>query len=141
MERNLVTFDRDKLEITVHLDEGDLVVDKKGVRVSYYSEGPGGQNVNKSNKGVRLAFEIPEEHRRNASKTRELITRSMNERSQEQNFRQAFEQLADGLRKYFWVQPERKKTKTPKRAKERRLREKKMQGIKKKSRKGESIEY
>jgi ribosome-associated protein len=129
MEKDFVEIDRENLKITVHLVEGkDLVIGKYDIEISYFSGGPGGQNVNKNMNGVRLIYRIPTEYIRGGQKTRELVTRSINQRKKEQNIAQAFEQLADKIRRYFYVQPQRKKTRTPKSAKEKRIHGKKMKG-------------
>jgi ribosome-associated protein len=129
MENDFVEIDRENLKITVHLRGGkDLVIGKYDIEISYFSGGPGGQNVNKNMNGVRLIYRIPTGHLRGGQKTRELVTRSINQRKKEQNIAQAFEQLADKLRRYFYVQPQRKKTRTPKSAKEKRIHGKKMKG-------------
>ena len=136
MEKDFVQFDKDKLSITVKLDDGStLVIRKNDIEMSAFSGGPGGQNVNRNMTGVRLIYRIPEERRSSARKTRELVSKSMNQRSKDQNITQAFRQLAEKIRRYFYVQPKRKKTKTPKRAKEKRLSSKKIQSQKKQSRK------
>ena len=135
MQQSLVTSNRDKLTITVHLPGGDLIIEKKDISMSYFSGGPGGQNVNRNMSGVRLIWHIPEVYRMFGSKTRELVTRSINERKKERNLTLAFEQLVHKVHRYFYVQPERKKTKTPKKAKRKRLKNKKMQGLKKQGRK------
>ena len=136
MEKDFVEFDSDSLKITVHLDDGkDLVIGKHNVEISYFSGGPGGQNVNKNMNGVRLIYQIPENLRMGTQKTRELVTRAMCQRKKEQNVTQAFEQLADKIRRYFYVQPERKKTRTPKSAKEKRIHGKKLRGRTKELRK------
>lgn len=122
-------FDSDGLKITVHLDGGkDMVIGKNDVEISYFSGGPGGQNVNKNMNGVRLIYRIPEAYLRASQKTRELVTKSMGQRKKEQNVTQAFEQLADKIRRYFYIQPERKKTRTPRAAKEKRIHGKKLRG-------------
>lgn len=140
MEKGFVEFDRNNLKITVHLEEGDVVITKDDVDLSYFSGGPGGQNVNRNLNGVQLAYAIPEEHRRNATRTRQLITRSINQRSKDQNMKKAFEQLVKKMEHYFYVPPTRHKTKVPKKAKERRLRDKKIKGRKKQARKKTSDE-
>jgi len=135
MQNNLVTFDKEALKITVRPErKKELVITRHDVFVSFYSGGPGGQNVNRSMNGVRLIYRIPDEYRRQAARTQELIARSMNQRSQEQNLRAAFVQLADKLRKYFYVKPPRKKTKTPQWAKKKRLQDKKIHSRKKQAR-------
>lgn len=135
MENNFVQFDRDNLKITVRFsDKDDLVIGHDQVEISHYSGGPGGQHANRHMNGVRLIYQIPLEHIRNYAKTRELITRSINQRSQEQNLRQAFEQLADRIRQYFYIKPRRKKSRVPGWAKKKRLTDKKMQSLKKQAR-------
>ncbi len=137
---DFVTFDRDSLTITAALPEGKLEIKKDDVEISFFSGGPGGQNVNKNQNGVRLIYQIPDEYRRSAQKTRELVTRSIGQRSREQNLAQAFSQLTDKLRRYFYVQPERKKTRIPKKSKEKRLHDKKLQSQKKQSRQNAKAE-
>ena len=85
--------------------------------------------------GVRLMYHIPEDYRMLRSKTRELVTRSINERKKERNLTHAFEQLVHKVHRYFYVKPERKKTKIPKKSKKKRLTNKKMQSLKKQGRK------
>ena len=51
MQQSLVTSNRDKLTITVHLPGGDLIIEKKDISMSYFSGGPGGQNVNRNKIG------------------------------------------------------------------------------------------
>ena len=135
MQNDFISFDRNKLTITVHLTDGDLVIDKKDIDISYFSGGPGGQNVNRNMNGVRLIYHIPESYRISAVKTRQLIAKSMNERSKERNMTDAFEQLVHRIRRYFYVQPTRKKTKFSKKSKEQRLKSKKIQSLKKQGRK------
>ncbi len=136
MQNDFVTFDRDKLTITVRPEgKKDLVIDKNNVSISYFSGGPGGQNVNRNLKGVQLIFSIPSDYRREAQRTQQLVTRVIGKRSLHQNLQRAFEQLAHKIRQYFYVPPVRKKTKTPRRAKEKRLHNKKMKSMKKETRK------
>lgn len=140
MEKDFVEFNRDEMTITVRLGaDSDLVIKKDDVQISYFSGGPGGQNVNRNLKGVQLIYHIPDEHRRAAQKTQQIVTRVIGRRSLHHNLETAFEQLAHKLRNYFYVPPIRKKTKTPKRAKEKRLKNKKAQGLKKQSR--QKVDY
>lgn len=140
MENNLVEFDRKSFIITVRPDgEGELVIKKDDVQISYFSGGPGGQNVNRNLKGVQLIYHIPDSHRRTAFRTQQLVTRVIGRRSLHHNIETAFEQLAKKLQSYFYVPPIRKATKTPKRAKEKRLQSKKIQSLKKESR--QKIDY
>lgn len=135
MENDFVSFNREKQEITVNLNGNNLVINKNNVDISYFSGGPGGQNVNRNLKGVQLIFPIPDEYRHNSQKTQQLITRVMGKRSLHHNIETAFEQLVHKVRDYFYIPPVRKKTKTPKKAKENRLKNKKFQSQKKDSRK------
>ena len=135
MEKDFVHFDRDALRIIVRFpDKPTLVVGSDNLSVSYFSGGPGGQNVNKNMAGVRLLYRIPEGYLRATSEVRELIAKSIGERHRERNLTEAFQSLAEKLRRYFYVKPTRKKTKIPKRAKEKRLTGKKIQGLKKQAR-------
>ncbi len=135
MENDLVTFDPDRLEIRVRPQgKPELKIAKDDVRISYFSGGPGGQNVNRNLKGVQLVFPIPASHRRESQKTRQLVTRVMGKQSLHHNLQAAFEQLAHKLRQYFYVPTVRKKTKKPKRADEKRLKNKKMKSLKKQNR-------
>lgn len=132
---NQVHFDRDKQVITVQAKGRSLTIRKDDLEVSYFSGGKGGQNVNRHLNGVRLIYRIPNEFRMPNKKTTTVVTKSLHQRHQEQNLIIAFKQLADKLNSYFYVAPFRKKTKTPRRAKERRLENKKFQSQKKKDRK------
>ena len=140
MQNDFVIFDWDKLTITVRLEgKKDLVINKDNVQISYFSGGPGGQHANRNINGVRLIYEIPDDYRRIAQKTQQLVTRVIGRRSMHHNLQTAFEQLSHKVRQYFYVPPVRKETKIPKRAKEKRLREKKMKSMKKETRK--RVEY
>jgi len=108
--------------------KGELKIGLEDLSVSYFSGGPGGQNVNKNVNGVRLIYEIPEDYLNAFQKTRQLVTRSISQRSKEQNMKIAFDQLAEKVERYFYVPPNRKKTKVPKGSKEKRLQSKKMRG-------------
>jgi ribosome-associated protein len=135
MENDFVSFDREKQEITVKLDGGDLVINKDNVDISYFSGGPGGQNVNRNMKGVQIIFRIPDKYRLESQKTQQLVTRVMGKRSLHHNIGEAFQQLLNKVHHYFYVPEIRKKTKTPKKAKERRLKDKKFKSQKKETRK------
>lgn len=131
MQNDFVSFDREKLEITIHLEKSDVIIGKNDVYISYFSGGPGGQNVNRNMNGVRLIYRIPEQYRMAAAKTREVVTKSISQRKREQNLTLAFEQLAYKIHRYFYVRPERKKTKIPKSSREKRLKGKKIRSLKK----------
>jgi len=126
MDNDWFKVDEDKQEVEISMPNGEsLRVKKDDLEVSYYSGGPGGQNVNKSMNGVRLIYHIPEGYLLPFRKTRELVARSMNQRSREQNLKDAFETLVTKLERYFYLPPERKKTRVPKKSKVKRLKDKK----------------
>lgn len=134
-----VRFDRDNCLITVHHPNGDLAIGRDNIALSHFSGGPGGQKVNKTMKGVQLRFTVPESHAVNAVRTRELIVRCINQRSLEQNTLQAFAQLAEKLRAYFYVKPRRRPTRPTRGSRETRLEVKKERGLKKINRRPPSI--
>ncbi len=135
MEREWFEYNRDSQRITIRQHDGEITITPDDVSVSYFSGGHGGQNVNRNISGVRMIYEIPEEHLNAFQKTRQLVTRSIKQRSKEQNRKEAFDQLAEKVRRYFYVPTERKQTKIPKRSKEKRLQNKKMKGKVKQDRK------
>jgi len=136
MEYDFVHFDRDDLRIIVRFpDKPSLVVDRGNVELSFFSGGPGGQNVNKNMNGVRLLYRIPEGYERATTATRELIAKSIGERQREQNLAEAFRSLAEKMRRYFYVKPTRHKTKIPRAQKAKRVESKRFQGQKKRARK------
>lgn len=98
------------------------------IEISYFSSGHGGQNVNRHMNGVRLIYYIPQESRLPFNKTRQLITRSISQRNREQNLRQAFDQMAEKIKWYFYIPTHRKTTKIPKLSKEKRLQSKARRG-------------
>ena len=71
MENDWFAFDRDKQEITVKVNGTTLVINKDNTDISYFSGGPGGENVNRNMKGVQLIFHIPNEFRRSEQKTQQ----------------------------------------------------------------------
>lgn len=136
MEEEWFKYDRENHKITVQQgDKEEFTITSDDVSVSFFSGGPGGQNVNRNVSGVQLIYHIPDEHLNTFQKTRQLVSRSICQRSKTQNMKQAFDQLADKVRRYFYVLPERKKTRTPRRSKEKRLQNKKMRGKVKQDRK------
>ena len=126
MEKDWFAYDRAKQQVEIHVSGRPvLLINEKDIEVSYYSGGPGGQNVNRNMNGVRLIYRIPSEYIQPFKKTRELIARSINERSKEQNMKAAFSSLAEKLERYFYMPPKRQKTKVPKKSKMKRLNDKK----------------
>ena len=112
------------------------------------SSGPGGQNVNKVASKVELHFDLEasqafqENEKQRLSrklqnrltKNGELILQCDESRSQHKNKELVIERFMDLLRKSLIKPKPRKKTKVPKKAKLKRLREKKMNADKKQSR-------
>jgi len=140
MEDNWFHYDRQTSQITVRLRGGrELRITPDQVSISFFSGGPGGQNVNKNQNGVRLIYNIPGDCLNSFQKTRQLVTRSINQRSREQNMREAYDQLAEKVKWYFYVPPKRTKTRIPRGSKENRLQNKKMRGNLKHDRK--KIDY
>jgi ribosome-associated protein len=106
------------------------------------SGGPGGQNVNKLNTRVTVLFDVTgspglSDEQKQQVRSR-LATRidkqgvlhvvSQKHRSQEANRQAAVERLLELLRDALTPVPTRKKTKVPRAAHERRIREKKRRG-------------
>lgn len=135
MKKEWFEYDRESQRITVRQDEDTFTITPDDVSVSFFSGGPGGQNVNRNVSGVQMIYHIPEDHLHHFQKTRQLVSRSISQRSKTQNMKQAFDQLADKIRRYFYIPPQRKDTKIPKRSKEKRLQNKKMRGKVKQDRK------
>ena len=136
MDKEWFEYDRESQHITIRqVGKKELAITPKDIEISYFSGGPGGQNVNRNLTGVRLIYHIPFEYLNAFQKTRQLVTRSMNQRSREQNLKEAFDQLAEKLKRYFYLPPKRKGTKIPKKSKEKRLQSKKMRGKLKQGRK------
>lgn len=112
------------------------------------SSGPGGQHVNKTETRVTVVFDLErsealsEEQRTRLrerlesrlTKAGELRVSAQSHRSQKANRGEAVERLAAILREALAPEPERKPTRVPRRAKRRRLEEKKQQAEKKRLR-------
>lgn len=125
MSESWFEFDDEAGVIKIRFEnKRELIIREADVNVSYFSTGAGGQNVNRHMNGVRMAYNIPAEYKK-PQKTQQIVTRSIAQRSSLSNFKMAFQQLADKIRQYFYVPPFRKKTRTPRGAKERRLSDKK----------------
>lgn len=130
--------------------EGVLVPESELVFKASRSSGPGGQNVNKLNTRVTALFNVAgspslsddqKQQIRHALSTRVdkegvLHVASQKHRSQEANRRAAAERLQQLVRDALTPRPVRKKTKTPRAARERRLQEKKQRKIRKQQRTG-----
>lgn len=112
------------------------------------SSGPGGQNVNKVATAVQLRFDIDqssnlpedvkdrlkENAKNKITKENVLIIEAKSHRTQEQNRKAARRNFAQIIRKALKPVKKRKKTKPPKGANERRLKNKKIRAEKKKLR-------
>lgn len=128
MEPKWFEYDRHQQRIAVHTRGRILIIKLEDCDISYFSGGPGGQNVNKHMNGVRLIYDIPENCLNVFQKTRQLMTRSMSQRNREENLATAFDQMAEKVKDYFYVAPPRSKTKVPRGSKEKRLEGKMMRG-------------
>lgn len=109
------------------------------------SGGPGGQNVNKLETKVTIRWNIQqspsldekqkqliaEKLKNRVNEKGELVVYAQTERSQLQNKQRAIEILNDLVNSALTIAPERIPTKTPRRAKEKRLKEKARQAHKK----------
>lgn len=136
MEKIWFEYDRNIQRIIIRQENKEAFsITPDDVSVSFFSGGPGGQNVNKNINGVQMIYHIPEERLNVFQKTRQLVSRSIGQRSRDQNMKQAFDQLAEKAKRYFYVFPERKETKIPERSKKKRLQNKKMRGKVKQDRK------
>ena len=139
------------LEITkdIFIDEGSLVF--KTSR----SGGPGGQNVNKVNTRVTLLFDVAGCEKLSDIQKRRILTRlstradkngvirvvSQKFRTQKANRNAAVERLQQLLKDALKTKPVRKKTKVPKRARLRRLEEKKRRGMLKRQRAEKDFDF
>lgn len=113
------------------------------------ARGAGGQNVNKVSSAIHLRFDIttckslPEPVRERLLQSGDrritgngvLIIKSQEHRTQERNREAALERLRDIVRSALHEPVPRRKTRTPRRAKEQRLEEKRRRGLRKESRK------
>lgn len=112
------------------------------------SSGPGGQSVNKVNTKITLRFDIDNSHllseeekeklkkklSNKISNDNILIVSAESERSQLRNKEEAISKFYQLLKDAFKQQKKRKKTKPTKASKEKRIKQKKIQAEKKKTR-------
>ena len=134
-------------EIFIHEDE--LVF--KASR----SAGPGGQNVNKVNTRITLYFDAANCDNFSIQQKKRILSRlssradrnglirisSQKHRTQKENRRAAVEKLKNLLADALKIRPVRKKTKTPFKAKQKRLDEKKRRGRLKQLRSDKDFEF
>lgn len=120
-------------------------IDEKFIQAS----GPGGQNVNKVASAVQMRFDIDQSNtlpeyvkerlktiaKNQITKDNILIIEAKSHRTQERNRKQARNNFAQIIRKALKPEKKRKKTKPPKGANEKRLKNKKIKAEKKKLRK------
>lgn len=122
-----VSFNEEKGIITIAgkgENGNDLVIND--ITESAFSGGPGGQNVNKSMKGVRLTCNVPEELvHTTKDRIQSLIVKAMDQKSKVQNRKQAYKELAKRIGKQFTTDAERKPTKITKETEESRMKERK----------------
>lgn len=118
-------------------------------RETMFVSGPGGQNVNKVESGVRLRFNIQESNKLNAKQKRlllnrllprltkegELLVKATDSRSQQKNSQLALERLNEIIKKALKPKKKRILTNPTKSSKKKRMRDKKQQSEKKKLRK------
>jgi hypothetical protein len=100
------------------------------VTFSHFHHGHGGQNLNKSNKGVHITF-TPDGGDEN------ILVSCINERSEIQNREEALKNLLDKIEEKFKRQPPRMGTKVPFYSKIERIESKKKRGQIKSNRQGE----
>jgi len=100
------------------------------ISFSHFHHGHGGQNVNKSNKGVHITF-VPD------GSEETILVSCINERSEIQNRENALKSLLDKIEERFKQDAPRIGTKVPLRSKVKRLEDKKRRGQVKSARKPE----
>lgn len=118
-------------------------------RETMFVSGPGGQNVNKVESGVRLRFNITESNKLNAKQRRlllnrlekrltrkgELLVRATDSRSQQKNTQLAIQRLNEIIKKALMLKKKRIPIRPTKSSREKRLGDKRRQADKKESRK------
>jgi ribosome-associated protein len=110
-------------------DLSDAAMDRDTDIQFFIGSGPGGQNRNKRETGVRLT------HRPSG-----LVVTSVKERSQGMNRSDALAKLREKLRAAMVVEKPRRETKPTRGSKRRRIEGKKLQGQKKANRRGGSFD-
>ena len=118
-------------------------------RETMFVSGPGGQNVNKVESGVRLRFNVKESNKLNVKQKRlllsrlasrltkegELLVKATDNRSQQKNSQLALERLNEIIKKALKPKKKRILTNPTKLSKEKRMQNKKQQAEKKRLRK------
>jgi len=129
-----------------------LVPESELVFKASRSSGPGGQNVNKLNTRMTVLFDVVGSPSLSEQQKQEVLSRlsarldkngvlhvaSQQYRSQEANRRAAVTRVQQLVRDALKPAPERKKTKVPAGARERRLKEKKQRSARKEQRTGKN---
>ena len=119
--------------------DDDLCIPDSEIELSAIrAQGPGGQNVNKVSSAIHLRFDIANSTTlgedikdrllalkdRRISKTGVVIIKSQRYRNQDKNREDALQRLKDLIREALVVKKPRKKTRPPRKVKEKRLEEK-----------------
>jgi ribosome-associated protein len=119
--------------------DDDLCIPDSEIELSAIrAQGPGGQNVNKVSSAIHLRFDIANSttlgedirdrllalNDRRISKTGVVIIKSQRYRNQDKNREDALQRLTDLIREALVVKKPRKKTRPPRKVKEKRLEEK-----------------
>lgn len=117
-------------EMTYHLQDDHIIIHFKDghspevcgdISISHFHHGHGGQNVNKSNKGVHIAFS-------SCNGGEKILSSCNDERSEPQNREKAIVSLLDKIYEKYKENAPRHETKIPFRSKKKRLGDKKNRG-------------
>ena len=132
-----------------------MAIDRTYVEEEYFlSSGPGGQNVNRRETGVRLRYRLVEDpslstvqrkrfqelYPGSVNAAGELLIRVTRERSREQNRKTAYARLEERVAEARRPLVRRIATKPPRAARERRLKEKRRHSERKQSRRKPGLE-
>jgi len=132
-----------------------MAIDRRYVEEEYFlSSGPGGQNVNRRETGVRLRYRLLEDPSLSDTQRKrfqelypgsvnaagELLIRVTRERSREQNRRLAYERLEERVAQARRAPKRRIPTKPSRAVRERRLKEKRRRSERKQSRRKPGLE-